>query len=66
MISEPFCEAAPRATSRATGAAMLESLGQHLRVCNNTTISLEVDSNEEANRLYNALGHGGAENSGIQ
>ncbi|MDE3009034.1 MAG: VOC family protein [Acidobacteriota bacterium] len=45
---------------------MLASMGHELRVGNNTTISLEVDSQTEADRLYDALSEGGAEGSGMQ
>lgn len=45
---------------------MLESLGQHCRVGNNTTICLQLDSNDEADRLYEALSLGGDEGSGMQ
>ena len=44
---------------------MLSSLGHQLRVGNNVTISLEVDSQEEADRLYGALSEGGSEGSGM-
>ncbi len=40
---------------------MLRSLGQRTRVGNNTTISLDVDSREEADRIYQALADGGSE-----
>ena len=43
------------------GTDMLESMGQQLRIGNNTTISLEPDTKEEADRLYNALSQGGTE-----
>ncbi len=45
---------------------MLESMGQQLRVGNNTTICVEPDSKEEADRLYDALSVGGDEGSGMQ
>ncbi len=45
---------------------MLESLGQHCRVGNNTTICLQLDSTVEADRLYEALSQGGGEGSGMQ
>lgn len=44
---------------------MLPSLGHHLRVGNNTTISLEPESQEEADRLYDLLSEGAAEGSGM-
>ena len=40
---------------------MLESMGHHLKVGNNTTINLEPDSREETDRLYNLLSAGGSE-----
>jgi len=44
------------------GTDMLESMGQKVRIGNNTTINLEPDTKEEADRLYNALSQGGTEN----
>lgn len=35
---------------------MLESLGHQLRIGNNTTINLTVDTREEADRLFSLLG----------
>src|ERR1035438_7075738 len=43
------------------GTDMLESMGHKLRIGNNTTISLEPDTKEEADRIYNALSQGGTE-----
>ena len=40
---------------------MLESMGQELRIGNNTTISLEPDSQEENQRLFNLLSEGGSD-----
>jgi PhnB protein len=42
---------------------MLRSMGQETRVGNNTTLCLDVDSREEADRLYDALSGGGSEGS---
>ena len=42
---------------------MLRSMGQQTRIGNNTTLNLEVDSKEEADRLYGALSEGGSEGS---
>lgn len=42
---------------------MLRSLGHEARIGNNTTICLDVDSREEADRLYDALSEGGSEGS---
>jgi PhnB protein len=42
---------------------MLQSMGQRTRIGNNTTLNLEVDSREEADRLYGALSAGGSEGS---
>ena len=44
----------------------LESLGHSVRVGNNTTISLEVDSRDEADRPFNELSVGGGESSPMQ
>jgi PhnB protein len=44
------------------GTDMLESMGHKLKIGNNTTISLEPDTKEEADRIYNALSQGGSEN----
>ena len=41
------------------GTDMLESMGHQLIIGNNTTISLEPDTKEEADRIYNALSQGG-------
>jgi PhnB protein len=40
---------------------MLESMGQQLRIGNNTTISLELDSREEADRFFDTLAEGGGD-----
>lgn len=40
---------------------MLESMGHQLKIGNNTTINLEADTKEEADRLYNALSEGGSD-----
>lgn len=42
---------------------MLKSMGQETRIGNNTTICLDVDSREEADRIYGALSDGGSEGS---
>ena len=47
------------------GTDMLTSMGHHLRIGNNTTINLEPDSREEADRLYRALQEGGSEVTGM-
>ena len=44
----------------------LESMGHSVRVGNNTTISLETDTREEADRLFLALSDGASEASGMQ
>ncbi|HEX8547668.1 MAG TPA: VOC family protein [Cytophagaceae bacterium] len=41
------------------GTDTLESMGQNLVVGNNFSMSLDADSEEEANRLFNALSEGG-------
>jgi PhnB protein len=43
------------------GTDMLESMGHKLVVGNNTTINLETDTREEADRLFNALSQGGSD-----
>jgi PhnB protein len=42
---------------------MLRSMGHETRVGNNTTLCLDVDSREDADRLYGALCEGGSEGS---
>ena len=42
---------------------MVESMGQQTRIGNNTTLCLDVDSREEADRIYDALAQGGSEGS---
>jgi PhnB protein len=41
------------------GTDMLESMGHKLVVGNNTTISLQLDSREEADKMYSLLSEGG-------
>lgn len=43
------------------GTDMLESMGHKLKIGNNITISLEPDTKEEADRMYNALSQGATE-----
>lgn len=43
------------------GTDILESMGQKLVVGNNTTISLQLDTKEEADKLYAALSEGGSD-----
>lgn len=43
------------------GTDVLESMGQKLIIGNNTTISLQVDTKEEADRLFAALSEGGTD-----
>ena len=43
------------------GTDMLESMGQKVVIGNNTTISLEPDTKEEADRIYKALSQGGSD-----
>jgi PhnB protein len=42
---------------------MLRSMGHQTRIGNNTTICLDVDGREEADRIYGALSEGGSEGS---
>ena len=48
------------------GTDLLESMGHELRVGNNTTLNLEPDTVEEAERLYAALSEGGDDATGLQ
>jgi PhnB protein len=48
------------------GTDMLASMGHHTKVGNNTTISLELDSKEETDRLFAALSKGGGEMAELQ
>ena len=48
------------------GTDMLESMGHERRVGNNTTLNLEPDTREEADRLYAALCDGGSDSVGLQ
>jgi PhnB protein len=47
------------------GTDLLESNGQVLRLGNNTTLNLEPDTREEAERLYAALSEGGSDATGL-
>ena len=42
---------------------MLRSMGQETRIGNNTTLCVDVDSRDEADRVYGALAQGGSESS---
>ncbi|MEP6645780.1 MAG: VOC family protein [Saprospiraceae bacterium] len=46
---------------RIMGTDMLQSMGHKLIIGNNTTINLEPDSKEEADRLYKSLSEGGSQ-----
>ena len=48
------------------GTDMLESMGHKLVVGNNTTISLQLDSKEEADTLYAALSEGASEKADLR
>jgi PhnB protein len=48
------------------GTDMLESMGHKLIVGNNTTISLQLDSKEEADTLYNALSNAGTDKQAMR
>ena len=48
------------------GTDMLASMGHELKVGNNVTINLEVDTRVETDRLYGALSDGGSESTGMQ
>lgn len=43
------------------GTDMLESMGHVLKIGNNTTINLDLDTKEEADRIYAALAEGSTE-----
>jgi len=51
----------PPSSSITTGRASASTDDHAGAVGNNTTLSLEVDSREEADRLYGALSEGGSE-----
>ena len=42
---------------------MVRSMGQETRIGNNTTVCLDLDGRDEADRLYGALSEGGSEAS---
>ena len=44
---------------------MLESAGHELRIGNNITVNLELDTRAEAERLYDALNDGGSNGTGL-
>lgn len=48
------------------GTDMLESMGHKVVIGNNTTISLQLDSREEADKLYNALSEGGSDKANMR
>lgn len=48
------------------GTDMLESMGQKLIVGNNTTISLQLDSKEEADKFYMVLSDGGKDKAAMR
>lgn len=43
------------------GTDMLESMGQKLKIGNNVTISLQLDTREEADKLYSLLSENGTD-----
>jgi PhnB protein len=47
------------------GTDMLKSSGHELRIGNNSTLNLEPDTREEAERLYAALSEGGSDATGL-
>ena len=47
------------------GTDMLESMGHVLKVGNNFSIALNVDSREEADRIYNKLSEDSSDGSGM-
>ena len=48
------------------GTDVLESMGHKLVIGNNTTISLQLDSKEEADKLFNALATNGTETAPLR
>jgi PhnB protein len=48
------------------GTDMFTSMGHELRIGNNTTINLELDSREEADRMFAALSSGGSDTFEMQ
>jgi PhnB protein len=42
---------------------MLDSMGHQTRIGNNITVCLDVDSRDDADRLYGALSEGGSDSS---
>ncbi len=48
------------------GTDMLESMGHKLIIGNNTTISLQLDSKEEADKLYKALSENGSDKADMR
>jgi PhnB protein len=48
------------------GTDILASMGHELRIGNNTTISLELDSHEDADRIFAALSSVGSDTVGMQ
>lgn len=43
------------------GTDLIESMGSHLRIGNNVTISLEIEDLGEANRIFGVLSEGGSD-----
>jgi len=48
------------------GTDMIESMGHQLRIGNNTTIAMAIDSREETDRLYGLLSEGATDCSPLQ
>lgn len=48
------------------GTDMVASMGHELRIGNNTTINLTIDTRAETERIYAALSEGGTDCSGLQ
>ena len=44
---------------------MLASMGHQVRIGNNTTISLDLDGRQEADRIYDALSEGASDATGM-
>jgi PhnB protein len=48
------------------GTDFMESMGQHIRIGNNTTINLQPDTKEETDRLFKLLSEGASDLAPIQ
>ncbi|MEO9139489.1 MAG: hypothetical protein ABI345_10530 [Jatrophihabitans sp.] len=51
------------ADHRLMATGMLDSMGHQMRIGKNTALCLDVDTRDDADRLYGALAEGGTEGS---